>query len=366
MVGKIDVYIRSIERFGAAGAVLASGQAVTLRFPTGDRQATQVTPHDQLVVLVREVAPPAALNQIDNNRPARFELDSGAVRYQISVAPNPGAWQVLIEPATLGSGSHSGATFHPPTPTPPPPHGSSPKRTPGPTAGFAVAQPPVSHQPLASADDSEMYIERGQYEARGAETSSGSALLDLLTQQARAAGASDVYLAAGSAAYMRVSGQLTATSARSTIDADLLARELGIVAPPGTREQWHERGTAMFTYGDGLGRVRVTLTRDHRGPGASLRLLVGDPPTLEQLGLSEVEHWLESGGLVLIGGRSGVGKTTTLAAMVRWLGENRRRVVTIEDPIEIVHVSPWVSQRAVREHVPSLRAGVEAAMQEGA
>ena len=43
-MARIDVYLRSIERFGAAGAVLTSGQAVTLRFPTGDRHATQVTP----------------------------------------------------------------------------------------------------------------------------------------------------------------------------------------------------------------------------------------------------------------------------------------------------------------------------------
>ena len=50
-MSKLDVYLRSIERFGASGAVLTSGQAVTMRFPTGDRHATQVTPHDQVVRL---------------------------------------------------------------------------------------------------------------------------------------------------------------------------------------------------------------------------------------------------------------------------------------------------------------------------
>jgi len=69
---------------------------------------------------------------------------------------------------------------------------------------------------------------------------------------------------------------------------------------------------------------------------------------------------------VLVGGRSGVGKTTTLSAMLRWLGEHHRRVVSIEDPIEIVHLSPWISQRAVGVHVPDVKTGVEAAMQEGA
>src|SRR4051812_38278422 len=101
MLGKIDVYIRSIEKFGAAGAILTSGQAVTLRFPSGDRHATQVTPHDQLVTLVREVAPPGALDQLDQNRPVRFEHDSAGARYQISIQPRPNAWQVLIGPATI-------------------------------------------------------------------------------------------------------------------------------------------------------------------------------------------------------------------------------------------------------------------------
>ena len=81
-MSKLDVYLRSIEQFGAAGAMLTSGQAVTLRFPTGDRHATQVTPHDQLVVLVREVAPPAALDQIDKQPPGdvRARLERHALR----------------------------------------------------------------------------------------------------------------------------------------------------------------------------------------------------------------------------------------------------------------------------------------------
>lgn len=384
-MGKIDVYLRSIEKFGAAGAVLASGQAVTLRFPSGDRHATQVTPHDQLVILVREVAPPAAMSMLDQNRPTRFELDSAGTRYAISIAPRPNNWQVVIEPAANG--------FHPPSQPPPmaatgsganpAPMGSGPKMAPPGSRGSgqyatinpprgdtsaASLVPPAPPPPAPESDEPEMYIERGQYEPPAANevTSSGSALLDLLTSQARAASATDIYLAAGAPAFMRVNAQLMATSSRSAIDAELLSRELGVIAPPDVRETWLTRGTAMFTYNDGNGRIRVTLTRDHRGPGASLRLLFGDPPTLDQLGLGEVENMLEGGGLVLVGGRSGVGKTTTMSAMVRWLGENRRRVVSIEDPIEIVHLSPWISQRQVGLHVPNVRAGVEAAMQEGA
>ena len=86
-MAKLDAYLRSIEKLGAAGAVLTSGQAVTLRFPSGDRNATQFTPHDLLVGMVRELAPPSALDAIDEPT-ARFEIVPKA-RYGGSVAPRP-------------------------------------------------------------------------------------------------------------------------------------------------------------------------------------------------------------------------------------------------------------------------------------
>src|SRR5688572_11215583 len=146
---KIDVYLRSLERFGAAGAILTSGQAITLRFPQGDRHATQVTPHDQLVGLVREIAPPAALEQIDKNRPAKFDVDSGGIRYTLDVNPKPGQWQVVIAAASGGASASAAATpaagaGGPPAAAPPRP---IPRAATAPTTG----------------GDGEMLIERGQY-----------------------------------------------------------------------------------------------------------------------------------------------------------------------------------------------------------
>lgn len=352
-MAKIDVYLRSIERFGATGAILTSGQPVTLRFPTGDRHATQVTPHDQLVALVREVAPPAAVEQVDRSRPARFEVESGGVRYALSVQPRPGVWQVAIE---LAAGSAPAAAPPPVAASPPAPAGAPAART---------ARPATS-----AGDAEELPIERGQYAGEPGATAparSGSALLDQLTAAARQSRASDLYLATGAPPSMRVAGELQPAADRGSLDAETLSRELGIVAPAEARAAWTERGVGLFTYGDGIGRVRVALSRDHRGPCASLRLLAGEPPALGQLGLPrEVGPWLDRKGLVLIAGPSGSGKTTMLAALVRALGEKRRRVVAFEDPIEIVHVSPLVSQRAVGEHVPGIAAGVASAMREGA
>ena len=334
-MAKIDVYLKSIEKFGATAAILTSNAAVTMRFPQGDRNATQVTPHEALVGMVREIAPPAALQQIDANRPAKFDIESGGIGYSLTVTPKPGSWQVLIEQGSAA----------PARPTPMP--------------------RPIT-APAAAADPGEMAIERGQYSEAAPRSTSGSGLLDQLTSAARGARASDVYLATGAPPVARVGSELVPLGDRPSLDAETISRELGVVAPADQRGAWTETGVASFTYSDGVGRVRATLSRDHRGPGASLRLLVSEPPVLERLGVGrEANAWLDGRGLVLVAGPSGSGKTTVLAALVRALADRRRRVVTFEDPIEIVHAaSPWVSQRAIGEHVPSVSVGVAAAMRE--
>lgn len=357
-MAKLDVYLRSIEKFGATGAVLTSGQPVSLRFPTGDRQATQVTPHDQVVALIREVAPPNILDQVDKNRPGRFDFDSNGRLYAVSVAPKPGAWQVSIDVASAATPSE-------------PPRASS-MAAPRTAASSSPSLPRTLTPPRpATSPADDMAIERGQYDggapavAATPGQASGALLLDQLTRTARQARASDLYLATGVQAMHRVGGELVTTGG-TRIDGDLLSREIGIVAPNDARTRWTEEGAAVFTYSDGVGRVRVTLGRDHRGPSAALRLLPDEPPALDTLGLPEVEGWLERRGLVVVAGASGSGKTVTLASLVRTLGERKQRVVSIEDPIELIHASPWISQRAIGTHVASVSAGVVAAMNEGA
>lgn len=349
-MAKIDAYFRSIEKFSAMGAVLTSGQAVMLRFSSGDRHATQVTPHDALVAMVREVSPPNALAAIDSNRPARFDVDSNGVRYCLGVTPKPGSWSVAIEPAKLAA----------------------------PVAPAAPAVPSMTKPPTSTAADfgladagKFLAIERGQYdepfESTAPAAASGSAFLDQLTHAAREARASDVYLGTGMPPTMRVVGELRPMSDRSPLDGETLSRELGIVAPAGARAAWTDNGTATFAYADRVGRVRVSLLRDHRGPGAALRLLSAAPLPLARLGVpQDVTRWFGRPGLIIVAGASGAGKTTTLAAIVHALGEASRRVVTFEIAIEIVHASAAVSQRQIGEGGATTARGIVGVMAEGA
>ncbi len=358
-MAKLDPYLRSIERFQATGALMTSGGAIVMRFPTGDRSATQVTPHDQLVIMIHEVAPPDAWALMDAGRPARFEYESGGFDYVVAVTPRHNAWQVSVDSAVPG------AVQSPPPQSPSAPSGAG---VTGRNIRVATATPargaPTSG---VEADGGEMAIERGQYDgassAGGVPATSGSAVLDAITRAARGARATDVYLSTGAPPQQRVGGVLAPTGTR--LDGETLSRELGIIAPASARGAWTEGvGSAVFAYGDGLGRVRVTLGRDVRGPCAALRLLPDEAPGLDRLNLGVVGEWLRGHGLVLVAGPTGAGKTVVLGAIVRALGELGRRVVVIEQPIELVHTAPSVSQREVGVHVESVEAGIDGGVAE--
>lgn len=357
---KIDAYLRSIERFGATGALLSSGQSITLRFPTGDRHATQVTPHELLVAMIREVAPPAAWSSLDSGRPARFEIESGGNRFSIAATPQPGAWQVAIELAAPGAEVAAE-----------PPNGSSSGANRGAGRGREAER-------LGGVDElsASLAIERTQYDepggggAVGSSAGSGSLLLDQLLAWARGHKASDLVLAAGSPPQARRDGRWLAAEDQLPIDGDVLARELGVLAPSGARSAWFERGDACFAADEAGGRLRVQLGRDASGPRASIRFVLPEPPSLDRLGVPEgARRWLRARrGLIAVAGGPGSGRSTTLASLVRELAQGHAMsIASLEDPIELRHRgAPLVSQREVGPHVVSMAAGVRAAMREGA
>ena len=126
---------------------------------------------------------------------------------------------------------------------------------------------------------------------------------------------------------------------------------------PRHRLGFEEHHDTEFAYEvAGLGRFRVTLFRDVHGVGAALRPIPSHVPTLAQLGMPPATARLlgPGGGLVLVTGPAGSGRSTTLAAMVDHVNRERAvHVVTLEDPIEFAHESrrALVHQRELGAHV---------------
>ncbi len=182
-------------------------------------------------------------------------------------------------------------------------------------------------------------------------------------------GASDLHLSVGRPPIFRLSGRLDPVRYRVLEDADF-RRFIEPITPPALWKQYLEQGDADYAYEvPGLARFRVNLFRQHRGMGAVFRIIPTRIMTLDQLGLPASVRRLArlDGGLVLVTGPTGSGKSTTLAAIIHEMNQTRpMHFLTIEDPIEFVHDNrqALVSQREVGPHTrgfrPALKAGVRA------
>jgi twitching motility protein PilT len=193
--------------------------------------------------------------------------------------------------------------------------------------------------------------------------------LDRVLRDAVERGASDIHLHSGDAVRLRIGGCIaesgTPLPAGSSLEQLALA---GLTAAE--RSAFAERGEIDFRYTiDGVSRFRANAYRQQRGIDAVFRAIPLEAPTIEDLGLprSLARFTSYHQGMVLVTGPTGCGKTSTLAALVDLINEERQEhILTIEDPIEYVHPSKrcLVNQRSVRRHTESFARALRAALRE--
>ncbi len=154
------------------------------------------------------------------------------------------------------------------------------------------------------------------------------------------AGGTDLFLVAGAPATVRVAGSVRPVGA-AILDSDAIESLIRPVLPPHAAERWRLQPLVDCAIRvPEIGRFRINLHRERGHAAAALRLLPTHIPSLAELNLPpEVEALLRAGpGLVLIGGATGSGKTTTMAALVDLINRrDHKHIITIEDPIEYEH-----------------------------
>jgi len=182
-------------------------------------------------------------------------------------------------------------------------------------------------------------------------------------------GASDLHLGQGVAPKIRRHGEVISIR-EEPLSHDEMAFMMSEISGPDRWAKYLEIGDLDFAYEmDEHSRFRCNFLKQTNGYGCVFRLIPTKIMTLDQLGIPAIvkEFGHLRGGLVLVTGPTGSGKSTTLAALIDYINSNfTRHIVTVEEPIEFVHVNKRsiITQREVPENTTSFPQGLKAALRE--
>ena len=182
-------------------------------------------------------------------------------------------------------------------------------------------------------------------------------------------GASDLHLSAGLPPMIRVDGDIRRVNVPPQDHPEVQALIYDIMNDR-QRKDFEEFLETDFSFDvPNIARFRVNAFNQNRGAGAVFRAIPSEVLTMDDLGMGQVfrDISLLPRGLVLVTGPTGSGKSTTLAAMVDYVNDNRYdHILTIEDPIEFVHKSKscLVNQREVHRDTMGFSEALRSALRE--
>ena len=177
--------------------------------------------------------------------------------------------------------------------------------------------------------------------------------IDDLLRMAMSFGASDLHLRAGSFPVIRVTGELKPLGGVPKLSQDETLEMAFSMMSNRQKQHFKDSLEVDIGYGvNGLGRFRVNIFQQRSSIGIVARVISDTIRGFAELGMPPILNNIanEKRGLVLVTGTTGSGKSTTLAAIVDHINQNRNcHIVTIEDPIEFLHKDKesFVTQREV-------------------
>ena len=181
--------------------------------------------------------------------------------------------------------------------------------------------------------------------------------------------ASDLHLSSGVSPMIRVDGDVRRINIPALEQKDVNSLVYDIMND-NQRKDYEQNLEVDFSFEvPNLARFRVNAFNSNRGPAAVFRTIASDVLTLDDLGAPDIFKTISDNprGLVLVTGPTGSGKSTTLAAMVDYINQNKHHhILTIEDPIEFVHENKLslINQREVHRDTHSFSNALRSALRE--
>src|SRR6266487_4220877 len=356
MAARLDPFVDVMLRERADQLYLLPDEPVT---PVKDGKPRKVSKQpltDQhTYALMVEVAPPEAADKIDQQSETEFDYAGANGLVRVRIVPEGGRLTAVISAIRRPSQEQDMPTVTQPAagspdvtakrpaaaPAPPPPKATAAAKAP---RASVIAAAPMVDSPVAT--PGQLPGEFASSEFQVAEQKLGK-LLRALVQSA----SSDLHLRVGEPPMFRTHGEIKRQTGTPLSVNDLELLVLSIM-PERNRGEWKETGDTDFAYEiSGLARFRVNAARDRKGPVAVFRVIPAKVVTVEEMGISdEVQKlcYLKK-GLVLITGPTGSGKSTTLCALIEFVHDNKKCLIT---------------QRQVHVHTDSFKSALRAALRE--
>jgi twitching motility protein PilT len=393
-MAQLDRFLSVMVANGADAIHLAEREVATLQKDGVPRPITkQPLTAQQLLLLLREIAPVGAAEQLAAGVATEFYYTNGDGSFVVAASQVDGRWRASIGPGVPPDDAVAEAE----APAADPAVSAAPVVRGGPTTGAAPASAngaataapatngiatngarrnsrsaqvedatpaPVTRAPISHHD--------ARAAAQSTEERAASALADMdaLLHILVEKKASDLHLRCGDSPLMRIDGQIVRLDEYPAIENDVMEAMLRAIMPGKSRQEFADTNDTDFAYElEGLARFRCNALRERRGAGGVFRVIPTEVVTVEQLGLPpEIQHlcYLNK-GLVLVTGPTGSGKSTTLCALIDLVNRVRKdHVITIEDPIEFVHRNKqcMITQRQVGQHTLSFKSALRAALRE--